>query len=208
MTDFDKAYIVPARVVVLDDHPLVAQGVLNIVSALAEVESVEITTAESLEIIDDALYIIDLELDKGSGFDLIERLKKSGADCQILVYTMHEEPWVKSQLYQYGIDGAVSKSEPIDLLTKAVVTILSGNRYFSPVFALSHTDIAAAQLNGAIIDRERQVLKAICAGDTSEAIAQSLGVSLNTVQTYRRRLLEKFNVANTAQLVYLTKGLL
>lgn len=199
------------NVVVLEDHPIVAQGICDIVSAIKGVKSAVIASPADEDTAPGTattLYIVDLELGDGSGFDLIERLRRDGSNARILVYTMHEESWIKKRLQLYEIDGAVAKSEPVALLREAVAAIVEGERYFSPAFAPDNEGQASAQQGSAVSDREKQVLRLICAGDTSEDISRKLGLSLNTVHTYRRRLLEKFNVANTAQLVYVTKGLI
>lgn len=195
------------NILILDDHPLVAQGIRDLVSNIPGVRTAEIAAADT-DNIKASLYIVDLELGQSNGFDAIEQLRKTDPACRILVYTMHDEPWIKANMHHHNVDGAVAKSEPITLLREAVETILAGERYFSPAFAYSQIDIMESQPSGNISERERQVLKAISRGETSEAISKRMGLSLNTVLTYRRRLLEKFNVSNTAQLIYLTKGMI
>lgn len=195
------------NILILDDHPIVAQGIRDLVSSIPGVTSVEATSAEAVAT-NAFLYIVDLELGHRNGFDMINRLRKNNPDCRILVYTMHDEPWIKSKLHQHHVDGAVAKSEPTSFLCEAVAAIMAGQRFFSPAFDLSYETMVETQLSGNISERERQVLKALSDGETSETISKRMGVSLNTIQTYRRRLLEKFNVTNTAQLIYVTKGMI
>lgn len=194
-------------ILILDDHPIVAQGIRDIVSALPGVASAEVIS-NNIDSAKAFLYIVDLELGQGNGFDVIYRLRKADPTCHILVYTMHDEPWIKANLHRHAVDGAVAKSEPISMLREAVAAIINGKKYFSPAFAYNLVDVMESQISGTISERERQVLKALYEGDTSDEISKRMGLSLNTIQTYRRRLLEKFNVSNTAQLIYVTKGLI
>lgn len=192
------------NVVVLDDHPIVARGIADIVKDMDCVGGVSAgVVGDALK--SNALYIVDLELGENSGLDEVNRLLEQ-SDAKVLVYTMHEEPWVKCRVRTLGVDGAVSKNESIEQLRVAVEQIARGDSYFSPVFT-DGKDRWMVDVRYNVSARERQVLHLLCEGLTSAAISERLNVSINTVQTYRRRVMEKFGVNNVAELVVQAKGL-
>lgn len=192
------------NVVVLDDHPIVARGIADIVKDMDCVGSVSAGVVGGA-LKSNALYIVDLELGENSGLDEVNRLLEQ-SDAKVLVYTMHEEPWVKCRVRTLGVDGAVSKNESIEQLRVAVEQIARGDSYFSPVFT-DGKDRWMVDVRYNVSARERQVLHLLCEGLTSAAISERLNVSINTVQTYRRRVMEKFGVNNVAELVVQAKGL-
>lgn len=194
------------HIAILDDHPIVAQGIADVLHTIPGVKCRHTTPTDAANGTF-TLYIIDLEMGDTTGFEIIASLRKTAPDCRILVYTMHEEPWVGTKIHQMGVDGAVSKTEPLPILRAAVQAVLNGQKYFSPAFEQP----AAPPPGGSVPElstREQEVLRLITQGLTSEQIATRMCLSHNTVQTYRRRLMGKFNVSNVAQLIYNTKGLI
>lgn len=195
------------RIIVVDDHPVVTQGIMEILSGIGNVKIIDGTKEEHITPPHrKSLYIIDLELGHRSGFDKIIRLRQSTPGCRVLVYTMHEEPWIKARINSLDVDGAVSKSEPLTQLRRAVLAIMDGEKYFSEVFARRSEWNTDSETGKDMSEREREVLRLICSGCTSEEIAMAMHLSVNTVLTYRKRLLDKFDATNTAQLTFLAKG--
>lgn len=197
----------PNRIIVIDDHPIVAQGIMEIAHTCPDIGTVSLGHKDEPPH-PDAIYIIDLELGHGdgNGFDIIERLTAEIPAKRILIYTMHEEPWVKAKICSLPIGGAVLKTEPVSLLRDAMEKLIHGATYFSPAFLHQREAHTAYDPTTEISERERQVLKLLCQGYTSQRIASQLNLSINTVQTYRRRVMEKFNATNVAELIYQTKG--
>lgn len=103
------------KLLIVDDHPIVAEGIVSIASQQSNILCKSITRMENLlptisaESFD--LCIIDLELPEINGFQLIHLLQEQMSDCKILIYTMHEEPWVIAKLAEEEISGAVSKMQ-------------------------------------------------------------------------------------------------
>lgn len=124
-------------------------------------------------------------------------------------YTMHEEPWIIAKLSTLNINGAVSKNASTSELRDAISTLKNGTRYFSNVFSeldkekqntLPH---ALPELSR----REKEVLAYLSQGLSTSEISQLLFLSINTIQTYRKRLMEKLEAKNVAELVYKGKSL-
>jgi len=144
------------------------------------------------------------------GFEALKQIRRHCPHCAILIYTMHEEPWVLARLARLNIQGAVSKALPVSTLQQAVETIRQGNTFFDESFigiieqategqpaSLPYMASPAFKLS----EREQQVLSCIAEGLTTPEIAARLYLSENTVGTYRRRLMTKFDAHTAAQLV-------
>ena len=191
------------RILVIDDHPIVAEGIIALASQLEGVTCKGATCAKDVEQLTLKerfdLCIIDLELPDMNGFQLISHLHSQIPECGILIYTMHEEPWIIAKLSTLNI------SE----LRDAISTLKNGTRYFSNVFSeldkekqntLPH---ALPELSR----REKEVLAYLSQGLSTSEISQLLFLSINTIQTYRKRLMEKLEAKNVAELVYKGKSL-
>lgn len=201
------------RILVIDDHPIVAEGIIALASQLEGVTCKGATCAKDVEQLTLKerfdLCIIDLELPDMDGFQLISHLHSQIPECGILIYTMHEEPWIIAKLSTLNINGAVSKNASTSELRDAISTLKNGTRYFSNVFSeldkekqntLPH---ALPELSR----REKEVLAYLSQGLSTSEISQLLFLSINTIQTYRKRLMEKLEAKNVAELVYKGKSL-
>ena len=127
------------RILVIDDHPIVAEGIIALASQLEGVTCKGATCAKDVEQLTLKerfdLCIIDLELPDMNGFQLISHLHSQIPECGILIYTMHEEPWIIAKLSTLNINGAVSKNASTSELRDAISTLKNGTRYFSNVFS-------------------------------------------------------------------------
>ena len=117
--------------------------------------------------------------------------------CRILVYTMHEEPWIANELSALDVEGAVSKNSPLNELREAIHALRDGRRYYDPTFAQL---MRPSTCNG-LTWQETQVLKHIMNGLSNAQIAQAMNLSINTVKTHRRKIMKKFEAANVTQLM-------
>ena len=197
------------RILVIDDHPIVAEGIIALASQLEGVTCKGATCAKDVEQLTlkerfDLCIIPDM-----NGFQLISHLHSQIPECGILIYTMHEEPWIIAKLSTLNINGAVSKNASTSELRDAISTLKNGTRYFSNVFSeldkekqntLPH---ALPELSR----REKEVLAYLSQGLSTSEISQLLFLSINTIQTYRKRLMEKLEAKNVAELVYKGKSL-
>ena len=127
------------KLLIIDDHPIVAEGIKNIAEQLGDVTCQSAICMKEVEQAVNAcqfdLCIIDLELPETNGFKLIDFLHNQIPECRILIYTMHEEPWVISKLAHQAIHGAVSKNNSIQELATAIKEIKNRNKYFCKTFS-------------------------------------------------------------------------
>lgn len=198
----------PHSLLIVDDHAIVCQGIRSLLShALPRLDFYTSGTgreaSEQLKLHPDVdLVIVDVELPDMSGFDLIVSIRQLNPDVRVLVYTMHEEPWVTRELQAASVDGIVLKGEePSELLT-AVESLLIDLPYFSARFS------ALSQSNALpITDREREVLQLISQGYVSREIAEKLYVSENTIEYHRKQLMRRLEARNNAHLVRIAMDL-
>lgn len=200
------------RILAVDDHPIVLEGIQNLAAQMEGVECRGVKHAEAMaemlksEVFD--LCIIDLELSDTNGLGLIDRLHDCTTNCAILIYTMHEEPWIAAKIPMEKIDGAVSKNSPVEELRTAIGRIRRGEKHFCPVFRklleqyAGHTEEEDRNCQLPLSPREREVLRCLAEGMSTNDIAAKLFLSTNTIQTYRKRLMTKLNAKNVAEVVH------
>ena len=207
-----KAYSILA----LDDHPVVLEGLNHLLTDnRSDIVYDGVTTSVALHNLLEQghhydLFILDLELPDGDGFAEIAHIRSYCPGCAILIYTMHEEPWVVARLAKLDIQGIVSKSSSVGQIAEAVEIIRGGGNFYNEAFLRKMSDNISAMQTDAVelSHRERQVLQGICQGKTTQEMADGFFLSANTIGTYRRRLMSKFGVHNVAQLIAKAQQLL
>lgn len=188
------------RILAIDDHPIVLQGIQTLATDLDNVSCATRTDLRLEDLPDGTdfdLCILDLGLCGKQSGDFIARLRTRMPSCRILVYTMHEEPWIADELVGLDVEGAVSKNSSLDELQQAIEHLRCGLSYYDPVF----TRLMRPKALNRLTLKEAQVLKHIMNGLSNAEIAQAMSLSINTVKTHRRNIMKKFEVANVTQLV-------
>ena len=197
------------RILLADDHALVREGLRRILTAAADIE-VAAEAADGDEVLalvrrsEFDLALLDLSMPGLSGLALIKRLKLEKPRLRILVLSMHGESQYAARALKAGASGYLTKDSAAAQLLGAIRKIAAGGVQIS--------EAAAAQLIGtsatgdslphaALSDREYEVLRHIVAGRTITDIADVLNLSVKTVSTHKARILQKLNLAGTAELV-------
>jgi len=210
------------RVVIVEDHTIIREGLRSLLSTandfdvVAEAEDgrAGIQYAEKLK---PDLVLTDLSMPRMDGMDMIETIKRKSPDTKIIALTVHRgEEYVLATL-KAGADGYVLKEASYGELIMAIRSVLKGRHYLSP--EISGT-LIEGYLDGKkskkplsfreiLTRREREILKLIAEGYTNKEIADSLYISVHTVETHRHHIMEKLNVHSTAGLIALAveKGL-
>lgn len=207
-----------AEILVVDDHGLILEGICRLVSKMPEVVVVNAVTSgeEASRLIDERdydIYILDVELPGISGFDLITQIRELNENAQIIVNTMHEEVWIVNRLAQSGVNAIVLKSSTVSELVNAIRCILQGKSYtcarFAAIYEKLHRNSFEILPKEMPTRRERDVLQAVAKGMNTHEIAILLNISENTVETFRKRLINKFGAKNAVDMVMkaLVKGL-
>ena len=140
-----------------------------------------------------------------SGFDLISLIRQLNADARIIINTMHEEVWMVNRLAKSGVNAILLKSVDSSEMEAAVLHVLAGGSYtcarFESIRRQLYRSSARVHTKDKPTNRELEVLRAIARGMSTPEIASSLNVTENTVETFRRRLINKFDAKNSIDLV-------
>ena len=199
-----------AEMLVVDDHSLILEGICRLVGKIPEVVVANAVTSgkEAAKLIaerDYDIYILDVGLPDISGFDLITQIRELNENARIIVNTMHEEIWIVNQLAQSGVNAIILKSSTVSELVNAIRSVLQGESYTCPRFAsiyekLHRNSFEMLPKEGPT-RREKDVLQAVAKGLSTHEIAKMLNISENTVETFRKRLINKFDAKNAIDMV-------
>ena len=197
-------------VFIADDHPVVRQGIRQIVAATDDITVVDEATTghEALQRLSDVqcdLVLLDLSLPDIDGLDLLKQLKREYPQRPILILTMHSEDQFALRALKAGASGYLTKESAPAELVGAVRKVVAGGRYISQRLAESlaaHLGPDAEKpVHERLSDREYQVLRLIAAGRSTRDISTQLSLSSKTVSTYRARLLDKMAMKTSAELM-------
>ena len=202
---------VPARVLIVDDHPLVREGLMARISAQPDLQvcgqASDIDQALSLVgITRPALMIVDLALKGGSGLDLIKKMKASAVGTKILVVSAYEEAIFAERALRAGAQGYINKQELQGSIIDAIRALLRGELYLSADMtqrltgqALSGT-LAVRGVEG-LSDRELQIFQLIGRGSSTRSIAEQLHLSVHTIESHRENIRIKLGLRNGTELL-------
>jgi DNA-binding NarL/FixJ family response regulator len=194
------------RVMVVDDHPAVCQGL----RLLLEPEGIAVCAEASgredacfrLQTLRPDLALVDLSLGEEDGLTLVADLRKH--ELPVLVYSMHEDGQRVEGAFAAGALGYVTKRELQGVLVQAIREVAAGCRFVSPRAALALASrVANAQTDAAIAglsQQEREVYRLLGEGEGTSKIAATLDISTRTVESYYSRILVKLELEGMREL--------
>lgn len=194
------------RVLVVDDHAVVRRGLATLLAAGGfECVGEAGTGAEALDQARERepdVVLLDLGLPDLDGLEVLRRLPEVAPDARVVILTMHAEEEYVMQALAAGADGYVLKMAEPDVVGEAIQRAVRGELYLDPAVApgVARRAVTRAEPD-ALTPREREVLGLIARGLTNREIAEELVISLNTVETHRRHILEKTRARSRAELV-------
>lgn len=210
----NAAAILPARqrVLIVDDHPIVRQGLKRMIESesdltvCGEAES-EAQARRAIRELNPDIVIVDLSLEDGDGLELVRDVHAHHPEVPMLVLSMHDETIYAERLLAEGASGYIMKQAAADQLLRALRTVLSGETYLSDTLTEAlrargyGSGNAVADPVARLSNRELQVLNLVGRGVSSRDIAAELGLSVKTVESHRQSTKRKLNFATNAQLL-------
>jgi len=207
------------KLLIVDDHPVVRQGISMCLSHHEQLEVVG-EASDGREAIRRArelqpdIALMDIDMPQMNGLAVAEVLHREMPKVKVLILSMHGNTEYVLRILQSGARGFVLKEAPAEELVRAIETVNGGDAYFSP-------DVARVALNKFVqgknpgsedvqlTNREREVLTFIADGFSNKEIAAQLGVGVRTVETHRERIMRKLDIHTIAGLTRyaLAKGL-
>ncbi len=202
------------RVLIADDHAIVRSGLRMLLSQQQDIEVVGEAgdgqeCVEMTSQLNPDLVLMDISMPNMNGIEATKVIKESRSGVQVLGLTMHEDDVYFFQLLQAGASGYVLKGASPDELLTAIRVVAQGHAYIFPSLAKKLLDdyvqrVATGEEQepyGRLTDREKEVLKLIAEGNTSRRIADTLYLSINTVERHRSNIMDKLNLHNKADLI-------
>jgi len=196
------------KLFIVDDHYMVIEGIRSLLQHEAGLEwtghaSNAASCLAYLRQQQPDVILMDISLPDKNGIDLCKEVKEKYPSVFILgLSTFSQESFI-SKMMDNGASGYVLKNATKEELLEAIKTVMKGRLFLSMDAAQSLRSAADKPGMPVITRREKEVLELIAAGCTNAEIAERLFVSVSTIDTHRKNLLEKFNVRNTASLVRL-----
>ncbi|MBP6334202.1 MAG: response regulator transcription factor [Bacteroidia bacterium] len=199
------------KILIADDHTVVRKGLIQIlIDEFTQTKFTEVNNGN--ELIQEArkgdwdIIITDLSMPGRNGLDTLKQLRSEMPAIPVLVLSIHSEDQYAVRVLKAGASGYLTKESAPDELVKAVRQILLGNKYINPSVAEKLLDSIDKGHSGMphemLSDREFDVLRLIASGKTVSEIAEILSLSVNTISTYRMRILEKMNMRSSSELTH------
>jgi two-component system invasion response regulator UvrY len=198
------------RILVIDDHPLVRQGLKELLRlcqpslVFAEASNAR----EALRLLDFQtwnLVLLDMSLPDEDGLQLLTEIKQIHPSLPVLVVSMHREEDYAVRVLKAGAAGFVSKGEAYEKLCEAVKQVLEGKKYVNELaaeqLAQDLANDSQASPGAMLSGRELQVINFLGEGKSVKQIAFDLGLSVKTISTYRARVLNKLRLSTTSDLI-------
>jgi len=192
------------RVLIVDDHPMVAEGIEALLETYDELQIVGVLNngQEAVDRVSDLapdVVLLDLNMPGVSGLSATEMILEHRAQTRILILSMHDSPEYISTALAHGAQGYVLKDVPTDEIRTAIDAVMRGEEYLctGTTRALKPR---IADGREPLTNREQQILLELAQGKSNKQVATDLDISVRTVETHRKNLKRKLGIASTAGL--------
>ena len=201
------------RIYIVDDHPLVRQGLAQIIEKEEDMEGCGEAenspgAMKGVGETNPDVIIVDISLQGNNGLELIKNIKAVYENIPILVFSMHDETIYAQRALRAGAKAYVMKKEPSTKIVDAIHRITKGEIFVSPSVAdqVLHqivngpNNVSTSPIDR-LTDRELEVVQLIGRGLSTREIAESLNLSVKTIESHRAHVKEKLNLRNATELV-------
>ena len=198
------------KIAITDDHPLLLEGLKNILSNQPNINTVECYSSakalqDALTTVEIDILLLDINLDNTNSIELIKPLKKKYPEMHIIMLSVHNEYAVINSCLEEGASGYIQKNASVDEIVEGINSIFDGN-----IFLCSQTKSVMNKkekdgLNTIpkLTRREKEILAEAALGLTTQQIADKLFISTHTVDSHRKNLIEKFKTSNLSSAITL-----
>jgi DNA-binding NarL/FixJ family response regulator len=202
-----------AKIFLVDDHPLVREWLTNLIhqqpdlAVCGEAESAP-KALQAIAGLKPDIAIVDISLKSGSGIELIKNIKASVSEVAVIVLSMHDENLYAERALRAGARGYIMKRETARKIIAAIRQVLEGKVYlsehlttlFAEKFVGRESPFATPSIDQ-LSDRELEVFQLLGQGYETRQIAESLNISMKTVQAFCARIKEKLKLASATELL-------
>ena len=192
------------RVLIVDDHPMVAEGIEAILESYDDLEVVG-TLSDGQQAIDGIgglspdVVLMDLNMPNVGGLTATELILEQRPETRILILSMHDSPEYISTALSHGAMGYVLKEVPTEEIKTAIDTVMRGEQYLCPGSEASLTP-RISDGREPLTSREQTILLQLAQGRSNKEVAATLDISVRTVETHRKNIKRKLGISSTAGL--------
>ena len=203
------------KILLIDDHKVIKIGIKVLLEDNEEFNVIDDCSSkkEFLEkITNDSydLFICDISLPDGTGYDILEVIKEKNINTKVIILSMHEDKSYMKKAFKLGASGYVTKSTAHEEILHAIDKVMFKNDiYLNEKYATIFYELFKEDKEIELSEREKEVGRYIVEGYTLTDIGEKLFLSVKTVDTYKKRLMEKTNTKKRSELVeYLKSNLI
>ena len=199
------------RVLIADDHPVVRHGLRQMLEQESDVTVVG-EARDGQEVMDLCgrvawdVAVLDYQMPGKNGLELVKELRHRFPGRSVLILSMYPEDTYAVRALKAGASGYLTKESAPEDLVAAIRKVAAGGKYITPALgerlALDLEDTRGTPTHEILSDREYQIMWMIVSGKALTQIGQELGLSPNTVSTYRARILRKMEMKSNAELLH------
>ncbi|WP_375227574.1 response regulator transcription factor [Roseobacter sp. S98] len=194
----------PIRVLIVDDHPMVAEGIQSILESYEDIEVVGTcnaarTAIDTVGTTNPDVILMDLNMPDMGGLTATEILLEQRPDTRVLVLSMHDSPEYISSALSHGAMGYILKDVPTDEIKQAIDEVMAGRRYLC-TGASGSLKPKEGDAREALTGREQTILLQLAQGKSNKEVAIALDISVRTVETHRKNIKRKLGISSTAGL--------
>ncbi|WP_435137788.1 response regulator transcription factor [Pseudopelagicola sp. nBUS_19] len=192
------------KVAIVDDHPMVAEGIQSLLENFDDITVVGTVTngreaVDTLPELKPDVILMDLNMPEIGGLAATEMLLERDPDLRILVLSMHDSPEYISTALSHGAMGYILKDVQTDEIKIAIDAVMKGQKYLC-TGARGSIEPPEGDAREQLTSREQTVLLQLAQGKSNKEVAQILYISVRTVETHRKNIKRKLGISSTAGL--------
>ncbi|MEH6829823.1 response regulator transcription factor [Sulfitobacter sp.] len=192
------------RIAIVDDHPMVAEGIQSILESYDDIEVVGTLNGgraviEALDTLNPDVILMDLNMPDLGGLSATEIVLERRPGTRIVILSMHDSPEYISTALNHGAMGYLLKDVPTDEIKLAIDTVMRGERYLCTGAQGSLTPKDGG-MRETLTGREQTILLQLAQGQSNKEVALTLDISVRTVETHRKNIKRKLGISSTAGL--------
>ncbi|SLN19125.1 response regulator transcription factor [Roseisalinus antarcticus] len=192
------------RVAIVDDHPMVAEGIQSILETYDDIEIVASLrggqeAVDQVEALAPDVMLLDLNMPGLGGLSATEIILERRPGTRILILSMHDSPEYISTALRHGARGYVLKDVPVEEIRTAIDAVMAGEQYLCTG---ARTSLRPMTADGRepLTGREQTILLQLAQGKSNKEVALALDISVRTVETHRKNIRRKLGISSTAGL--------
>jgi len=199
------------KILIVDDHFLIREGFKKIIGQEVDMSVVAScqNAAEVMSFLSSGecdVAVLDIDMPETDGMALLQTLRAQKPEIKILMLSIYSEAFFAIRALQSGASGYLTKKSAAEELVQAIREVYQGRKHISPGLAQKLALQAAMDTTKAphekLSNREFQVFRLIAAGKTLQEITKILSLSLSSVNTHRRRIMEKMDLKSNAEIIH------